>query len=58
MHQNLAVILWQFNYSKNSFIVMIAGVVIQKLANFLCSGQHVLLSTTSLFLFCKKMGLI
>ena len=22
MHQNLAVILWQFNYGKNSFIVL------------------------------------
>ena len=23
MHQNLAVILWQFNFGKNSFIVLI-----------------------------------
>ena len=25
MHQNLAVILWQFNYGKNSFILLIPG---------------------------------
>ena len=25
MHQNLAVILWQFNFGKNSFIVLILG---------------------------------
>ena len=23
MHQNLAVILWQFNYGKNSFIILV-----------------------------------
>ena len=23
MHQNLAIILWQFNYGKNSFIVLV-----------------------------------
>ena len=26
MHQNLAITLWQFNYSKNSFIVLITEV--------------------------------
>ena len=26
MHQNLAVILWEFNYGKNSFIVLNPGV--------------------------------
>ena len=25
MHQNLAVILWQFNYGKSSFMVLIPG---------------------------------
>ena len=25
MHQNLAVNLWQFNYIKNSFIVLVPG---------------------------------
>ena len=25
MHQNLAVIIWQFNYGKNSFIVLVPG---------------------------------
>ena len=25
MHQNLVVILWQFNYSKNGFIVLVLG---------------------------------
>ena len=28
MHQNIAKILWQFNYSKNSFIPMVTGVVV------------------------------
>ena len=26
MHQNLAINLWQFNYSKNSFIVLVPGI--------------------------------
>ena len=25
MHQNLAIILWQFNYGKNSFIALLPG---------------------------------
>ena len=27
VHQNLAVILWQFNYSENSFIVLVPDII-------------------------------
>ena len=31
MHQNLAIILWQFNYGKNSFIALVPGLLLTKL---------------------------
>ena len=42
MHQNLAVILWQINYSKNSFIALIPVVVAAQLTGHLLPTPEVL----------------
>ena len=51
MHQNLAVILRQFNYSKNSFIVLVPGRPNSKTFTECCD------CAASKFLVCYKRNL-
>ena len=44
LHQNLAVILWQFDYGKNSFIVLIPTSHSRSIQTLFCCSKHVLLS--------------
>ena len=39
MQQNIAIILWQFNYDKNSFIVLVPGTRVTRFGDLLNFGQ-------------------
>ena len=58
MHQNLDVILWQFNNSKNSFIVFIPEVLMDmKNYSFLASGPTTPILFI-LFIIVGNLGLV